>query len=102
MKCIIDTDPGIDDAMAIFFALASPELEVLGFLFFFCDILKTTRLFFLTFQLHWFVLFPGLTIVHGNLGDLHRLGTNARIILEAAGRPEIPVYLGIDKSIVRN
>ena len=29
-KIIIDTDPGIDDAMAIFFALQSPELEVLG------------------------------------------------------------------------
>lgn len=29
-KIIIDTDPGIDDAMAIFFAMASPELELLG------------------------------------------------------------------------
>ena len=29
-KIIIDTDPGIDDAMAIFYALASPELEVVG------------------------------------------------------------------------
>ena len=29
-KIIIDTDPGIDDAMAIFFAMASPELEILG------------------------------------------------------------------------
>ena len=27
---IIDTDPGIDDAMAIFYALASPELDVVG------------------------------------------------------------------------
>src|SRR5436305_1756941 len=27
---IIDTDPGIDDAVAILLALASPELEVLG------------------------------------------------------------------------
>lgn len=29
-KIIIDTDPGIDDAMAIFFALKSPKLDVLG------------------------------------------------------------------------
>ena len=29
-KIIIDTDPGVDDAMAIFFALCSPELEVVG------------------------------------------------------------------------
>ena len=27
---IFDTDPGVDDAMAILLALASPELEVLG------------------------------------------------------------------------
>ena len=29
-KIIIDTDPGIDDAMAIFFAFQAKELEVLG------------------------------------------------------------------------
>jgi inosine-uridine nucleoside N-ribohydrolase len=29
-KIIIDTDPGIDDTMAIYFALNSPELEVIG------------------------------------------------------------------------
>jgi len=29
-KIIIDTDPGIDDALAIFFALNAPELEVLA------------------------------------------------------------------------
>ncbi|XOV78983.1 MAG: nucleoside hydrolase [Aestuariibacter sp.] len=29
-KIIIDTDPGIDDAMAIFFAFQSPQLDVLG------------------------------------------------------------------------
>jgi inosine-uridine nucleoside N-ribohydrolase len=29
-KIIIDTDPGIDDAMAIFFAFQSPDIEVLG------------------------------------------------------------------------
>jgi inosine-uridine nucleoside N-ribohydrolase len=29
-KIILDTDPGIDDAMAIFFAFQSPDIEVLG------------------------------------------------------------------------
>ncbi|KAK4725975.1 hypothetical protein R3W88_030892 [Solanum pinnatisectum] len=29
-KIIIDTDPGIDDAIAIFVALQSPEIEVIG------------------------------------------------------------------------
>ena len=29
-KIIIDTDPGIDDTIAIFLALRSPELEVVG------------------------------------------------------------------------
>jgi inosine-uridine nucleoside N-ribohydrolase len=29
-KILIDTDPGVDDAMAIFLALRSPELEVVG------------------------------------------------------------------------
>lgn len=29
-KIIIDTDPGVDDTMAILFALRSPELEVVG------------------------------------------------------------------------
>lgn len=30
VKLIIDTDPGIDDAMAIFHAAAAPEIELLG------------------------------------------------------------------------
>jgi len=30
MKLIIDTDPGIDDAMAIFYAAAHPEIELIG------------------------------------------------------------------------
>ncbi len=29
-KIILDTDPGIDDAMAIFFAFQSPDIDVLG------------------------------------------------------------------------
>ncbi|WP_206680467.1 nucleoside hydrolase [Neoaquamicrobium sediminum] len=30
MKLIIDTDPGVDDALAILYAAADPEIELLG------------------------------------------------------------------------
>lgn len=30
MKMIIDTDPGVDDAMAIFYAAAAPEIDLIG------------------------------------------------------------------------
>ena len=61
---IIDTDPGIDDAVAILLALASPELAVLG-----------------------------LVAVAGNL-PLAATARNARSIVELAGRPGVPVYAG--------
>src|SRR5439155_2088151 len=61
---IIDTDPGIDDAVAILLALASPELEVLG-----------------------------IVAVAGNV-PLATTARNARSIVELAGRPELPVYAG--------
>jgi purine nucleosidase len=70
-KVIIDTDPGVDDAMAILYALASDELEVLG-----------------------------LTIVHGNSGDLVQTGKNAVHILELAGRSDIPVFIGARKALM--
>ena len=63
-RIIIDTDPGIDDAVAILLALASPELEVLG-----------------------------LVAVAGNL-SLDVTERNARALLELSGRPEIPVHAG--------
>jgi inosine-uridine nucleoside N-ribohydrolase len=69
-KVIIDTDPGIDDAMAIFFALQSPELEVLG-----------------------------LTAIFGNGGVANTAG-NAIRILEVAGRGDIPVAAGANDPLV--
>jgi inosine-uridine nucleoside N-ribohydrolase len=69
-KIIIDTDPGIDDSMAIFFALGSPELEVLA-----------------------------LTAVFGNGGVANTAG-NAVRILEVAGRPDIPVAAGANDPLV--
>lgn len=68
-KIIIDTDPGIDDAMAIFLALASPELDVVG-----------------------------LTTIMGNV-EVDLATTNALRLLEIAGRADIPVAEGAAKPI---
>jgi purine nucleosidase len=69
---IIDTDPGIDDAVAILLALASPdELDVLG-----------------------------LIAVAGNL-PLGSTERNARRVCELAGRPDIPVYAGCARPMLR-
>ncbi|MFN8024056.1 MAG: nucleoside hydrolase [Acidimicrobiales bacterium] len=69
-RIIIDTDPGIDDAMAIFFALASPELEVIA-----------------------------LTTVFGN-AHTPVCTTNALRLLEIAGRTDIPVAEGAHTPLV--
>ncbi len=69
-KIIIDTDPGIDDSMAIFFALSSPELDVIG-----------------------------LTTVFGNV-HVELAATNALRLLEIAGRTDIPVAQGAADSLV--
>lgn len=68
-KIIIDTDPGVDDAMAIFFALRSPELDVIG-----------------------------LTTIFGNV-HTRLATVNALRLLDIAGRPDIPVAGGADNPI---
>lgn len=71
-KIIIDTDPGRDDAVAILLALAAPqELELLA-----------------------------LVAVAGNV-PLARTESNARRLLELGGRPDIPVYAGCARPLVR-
>lgn len=65
-KIIIDTDPGIDDTMAIYFALRCPELDVIG-----------------------------LTTIFGNV-HTPLATTNALRLLEIAGRSDIPVAKGAD------
>ena len=65
---IIDTDPGIDDAVAILLALASPELDVLG-----------------------------LVAVAGNL-PLAATARNACSLVELAGRPDLPVHAGCPRA----
>jgi purine nucleosidase len=70
-KIIIDTDPGQDDAVAIMLALASPELEVVG-----------------------------ITAVAGNV-PLSLTEKNARKICELAGRPDVKVFAGASRPLVR-
>ena len=70
-KVVIDTDPGIDDAVAILFALASPAFEVIG-----------------------------ITTVAGNIG-LTTVTRNAGRILALAGRPDIPVIAGAAAPLAR-
>ena len=69
-KLIIDTDPGVDDALAIQFTLNSPELELLG-----------------------------LTTIFGNVG-IDLATTNALRLLDLAGRSDIPVAKGTSKPLV--
>nr|CAN75814.1 hypothetical protein VITISV_004635 [Vitis vinifera] len=66
-KIIIDSDPGIDDAMAIFVALQSPEVDVIG-----------------------------LTTIYGNVYTTLAT-RNALHLLEIAGRTDIPVAEGSHK-----
>ncbi|XP_047980669.1 probable uridine nucleosidase 2 isoform X1 [Salvia hispanica] len=70
-KIIIDTDPGIDDAMAIFVALQSPEVEVIG-----------------------------LTTIYGNVYTALAT-RNALHLLEIAGRTDIPVAEGSHVTITK-
>jgi inosine-uridine nucleoside N-ribohydrolase len=71
-RIIIDTDPGVDDALAILMALGSPELEV-----------------------------EAITSVFGNV-DVARTTRNALIILETAGVTSLPVYQGAAHPIFRD
>ena len=70
-KVILDTDPGVDDAMAIFLAVASPELEILG-----------------------------LTTIFGN-APVDVTTRNALLLLELAGRQDIPVIKGAESPVTR-
>lgn len=70
-KLVIDTDPGIDDAMAIFLALQSPEVEVIG-----------------------------LTTIFGNVYTTLAT-RNALHLLEIAGRSDIPVAEGSHTTLMK-
>ena len=68
---IIDCDPGVDDAVGLFLAFSSPELDLLA-----------------------------VTAVGGNV-PVARTARNARIIRQIAGREDVPVFAGADRPLVR-
>lgn len=69
---IIDTDPGADDLVALFLAMASPdELKI-----------------------------RAITTVAGNV-RLEKTARNARLAREWAGREDVPVYAGAGRPLVR-
>ena len=61
---IIDTDGGVDDAVAILWAATSPQVDLIG-----------------------------ISVVHGNV-PMRQAGQNVCRILELAGRSDVPVALG--------
>lgn len=70
-RLIIDTDPGVDDSMALLFAFCSPEVSV-----------------------------EGLSTVFGNTGTKVTT-ENALRLVELAGRSGIPVAAGAEKPLLR-
>lgn len=68
---LIDCDPGIDDAVALLLACASPELRLLG-----------------------------VSTVAGNVG-LEHTTRNAGRLLALARRPDVPVGAGAERPLVR-
>jgi inosine-uridine nucleoside N-ribohydrolase len=70
-RIILDTDPGIDDALALFLALASPEIQL-----------------------------EAITTVSGNV-NAGLTTHNALVLLELAGRTDIPVARGSNQPLVR-
>ncbi|EFH86877.1 nucleoside hydrolase [Ktedonobacter racemifer] len=69
-RIILDTDPGIDDALALFLALASPEIQL-----------------------------EALTTVCGNV-NLDHTTRNALALLSLAGREDIPVAAGASRPLI--
>lgn len=70
-RVIIDCDPGIDDSLALMYALSSPELDVIG-----------------------------ITVVCGNVPTDMGV-ENARKVCRLMGRNDIPVYAGAEAPLKR-
>jgi len=68
---ILDCDPGLDDAIAILMAVASPEVELLA-----------------------------ITCVAGNV-SMDNIQDNARRLLTLAGAQSVPVAAGLDRPLLR-
>lgn len=71
-RVILDTDPGVDDTMALFLLLHSPELQL-----------------------------DAVTTVFGNV-DVEQTTRNIIIALDIAGRSDLPVARGADRPLLRN
>lgn len=69
---VIDTDPGVDDAVTILAALAAPELDV-----------------------------RAISVVHGNV-ELDRAIENARRVVTFAGRGDVPIHAGTTRPLLRS
>jgi purine nucleosidase len=70
-RLILDVDTGIDDAMALLYAAASPEAQLVA-----------------------------VTCVGGNV-DARQVERNTRAVLELAGRGDVEVALGRERPLVR-
>jgi len=68
---VLDVDTGIDDSLALLYACASPEAEIVA-----------------------------VTCVAGNI-DLENVQRNTRAVLELAGRADVEVALGADRPLAR-
>ena len=68
---VLDVDTGIDDALALLYACASPEIELVA-----------------------------VTCVGGNV-DARQVAENTRAVLELAGRSDVPVALGREQPLVK-
>lgn len=66
MKMILDLDTGIDDAFALAYAIAHPDIELIG-----------------------------VTGTYGNV-TIEQGMANARALLKLLGQPDIPVYAGVE------
>lgn len=67
---LIDTDPGVDDALALLMAFADARHEIVG-----------------------------LTVAAGNVGLSHTVGNTLKLC-EVAGRDDIPVFAGCDSPLL--
>ena len=72
LPLILDVDTGIDDSLALLYAAASPEADLVA-----------------------------VTCVSGNI-DAHQVGINTRAILELAGREDVEVAMGRDVPLQRS
>ena len=69
---LLDVDTGIDDSLALLYACASPDTEIVA-----------------------------VTCVGGNV-DARQVAENTRAVLELAGRPDVEVALGRERPLVRD